>query len=399
MPEPKAFRPGLADYWPVALLAVVYAWSLSYGYLWDDYYAVKFTYAEAARNSLIHVRPISYFSFPLIYSISPHPFGQHLFNYAFLLGCVAAACRVCRRYDIAWGGLVTAAAFLHPSFLYPTTWVSQRADLIMIVFALLAILYVERRRGFAYLVLSDLGKVPFVFHNVWYAVHKWRNSKSISDRTLALAAVLLLIPLLGASVVFYDGYKDNVPHGLFLFDGQGLFGFVVWAVARAAKIAESLVLIFVPLPALYGAMPLWAVVSLLVAALAAWITLAAAALQGWRDGRGWPRFLAVALLSTIPFAINSDPRVWPPAIPFLFLGIVSFVRPTSAAAGALGILALVYGLGTAFNYGLSDTGVYVPSAIVDYTLCGPHEMAFPMERWRCDRSKVVESIVDWLNQL
>ena len=60
------------------------------------------------------------------------------------------------------------AAFLHPSFIYPLTWIAQRNDLLLIIFAVLALANIDRRRGLAYLALSDMAKTPFGFHNLLF---------------------------------------------------------------------------------------------------------------------------------------------------------------------------------------------------------------------------------------
>jgi hypothetical protein len=127
-------------------------------------------------------------------------------------------------------------------------------------------------------------------------------------------------------------------------------------VSRCFKIAEGLFLAFVPLPAFYQTIALPFAIP---AYLMIWGTLAFSAWRTGVENSGRSiSLLAMAALMAIPLALGTGLRVIPPALFFLFIGLLTLVRPSRICVAALSTLVALNLLGSVLNYRFSDTGCY-----------------------------------------
>ena len=244
---------------PIVLVNAFYAYSLSFGYLLDDATLVPFRFSEIPGYlATDHFRPLWLLSYPAASALSESAWLHHLVNLALLNVCLLLAYRIVQDH---WGApLLVAAIFLHPSFIYPTTWIAQRSDLILLALVLLTVLTLNRRASYLFTLLSDLAKSPFIFQNLYVAYHAFRHRRNY------LGALLLIAPLapliwLGYTNAFGSYLSAEDPSGLANLNYSSPLALLFAIVARAIKVAEGAAYLFVPFPAVYGT-PLMAVVSI-----------------------------------------------------------------------------------------------------------------------------------------
>ena len=377
-------------------LMIFYARSIGYGYVWDDPVNVELDFAGANAWIVQHFRPLYYYSFAISNWMSDDPMFHHLVNYALMLLGVVLACRLVERHSLPFGSLVVLVVFMHPSFVYPITWISQRNDLLLIDFLLLTLLNIERSRGLVYLLLSDLSKMPFVLQNLWYATYQWRV---LRKRLFANIAILVLPPIIINAYLFYAGYSTTATSALVYLDVQTIPGLATLALARLAKLLEGWFLVFIPFPGYFGVGAPGLMILVVTCYATAWTIIGYQLLRCGGLRRGPFRFLVLGAFMSLPFIFNSDMRILGPAIPFIYFGVFIMSDKSRSVKVALIMLLILNAGGSILNYRLSDTGVYDAHADVDYRQCGIYESSIPNERWRCSRSKIAKEIVEKLNAL
>jgi hypothetical protein len=290
---------------------------------------------------------------------------------------------------------VLLAIVFHPAFLFPISWIAQRSDLLLILFSTLALANLSQRRGLLFLALSDLAKSPFVFQNFLYAFNAWKNRAS--DTRFSWAAIAIAIAMMcGALFGMYQSYYlINIdaaePVGLYNVTDRGFTASAFILASRSLKVLEGLFLGFVPVSAFYQTIALPVA---LPAYLLAWGALAFSA---WRNGiepsrRSVP-MLAMAVLMAIPLAFGTGLRVIPPALFFLFLGLLTMVRPARVCVAALSTLVALNLLGSVLNYRFSDTGCYDLAAANPGWDCRHRDV--PIYGFEADRQQMVDKFVKW----
>ncbi len=380
---------------PAVIVLAIYAWSLSYGYLWDDFTELQGDLDHVLNRLQQHFRPVYYFSELLFNALFSEAYQHRLVNLLLLAGAAFFAVRAAGVFEVPAAPLVVTAVFMHPTYVYPATWISQRNDGFLLLFLFMALANVNRARGFFYLLLSDISKTPWVLQNLWYGWHTWRRGGSVA---MAIAAVLVIPLIVGQGLLFWGDVRSGGNSPVTQFTGEGvhaiLFALFVWT----AKLAESIMLIHIPIAAYFGSLPTLGVGAVAAIYVVAWITLGIQFFhRDRRTHRSW-HLLVLALLMSAPFVANNDPRVFGPAIPFFYLFWARAAAAGIAGRCAFGVIAVLNVWGTLLNYRLSDTGAYDAAKAPDYTLCGQHEMKIPMERWRCERSKLSHEIVRTINR-
>jgi len=381
---------------PVFVLCAFYAYSLKFGYIWDDPGEVTKDFAGANESISRHFRPLYYYSFALSNAVFDTPFPHRLINFLLMALAVFLAGKVARKFSLSFAPLLVLAIFLHPTFVYPITWISQRNDLLLLVFLLLSILNLDKTRGLIYLILSDASKMPFVFQNVWYAVIQWRVNR---NRTLAIVSLAVLPPIIFSGYFFYADYSSEATSSLTFFSGDGLQVLLTVAAARMAKVAESWTLILIPFPGYFQSGPVALIFAVSAMYVAAWAVIGRNLITQIRSRRNSYKFLFLGIFMSMPFIFNSDMRIFGPAIPFIFFGIFALTDNARSVGIALAVIVGLNAGGSVLNYRLSDSGVYNTTTNVDYQQCGSYELSFPTERWRCSRSNITRDIVDRLNAL
>ena len=381
---------------PGAVFLLVYMWSLSYGYLWDDFAELQADLDQVLTRLKQHFRPIYYFSELFFNALFNEAYQHRIVNLLLLAGAAFFAVRAAGVFAISSAPLVATAIFLHPTYVYPATWISQRNDGFLLLFLFMALANVNRGRGFLYLLLSDISKTPWVMQNLWYAWRKWREG---ANRWIVVGAVIVIPLIIGQGLLFWGDVQSLGNSPITKLEAEGFNAVVVVSLVWAAKFSEALFLIHIPFPAFYGALPLYGLIIIGFVYAAAWVALAVPVLGGaWKQRIDW-QLLFLSLLMSIPFIANNDPRVFGPAIPFFYLLWAKSSGMSKLGRTSFAVIIVLNLSATVLNYRISDTGAYDPADAPDYTLCGQHEVRFPMERWRCDRSKITHEIVRRFNEI
>jgi hypothetical protein len=380
----------------LGILNAFYIPSLWFGFQWDDYLRLQVTWSEAwAWISERYLRPYYWLAMTVENYLPSEPVYRRLVTLFWMNVLLIVGCRLARKYQLPFAPLVICTIFLHPSFVYPFTWISQKLDMYLLILMFLSFINLDRGRGLLYLALSNLAKTPFVFHNLWYA---WYHYRAKSPWWFWVLPPLLIVPFLVHSGWWWfttmasGGFNSPLAH----LEVPGLVGVGVALLARGAKLIEGIVTALVPFPAYYGSNP-----AVLVAAGAAYVgALGSLLVLGLK--RMGPRhvpfhFLAVAFLTSIPFAINNWTRVLVPAIPFFYLALFMAAGRSRTALVAGTVLLALNTTGSALNYRFTDTGDYVGSSALDYKPCKPFDVQFPMEHWTCDRFQLASRLVAWVN--
>lgn len=385
----------LALYWPLLLVAF-YLPSLTFGYLWDDRVEVIAGWERSMEMLPIHARVFYYVSFALTNPLFDQPWQHRLVNIALYAGTLVAAIHAARAYRLPYAPLLVAAIYSHPTFVYAITFISQRNDLFLQLFLMLTLIYATRKRGIVMLICSNFAKTPWIFQNVWYI---WKNWRSGVPRWYLLIAVLLIVAVFVQGLAFWGGVKSGASSPMVSFEGGGLAGTAFVIAVRGAKVLEGLFMIHLPFQAIYKAVPAPAFWAMVLVYAAAWVALLVRIVRKRGDVRTGLEFLGLALLMSLPFAANSDPRVLAPPIPFVIFAWAAFAGSGRIVPVALTAFVCLNIVGTLSNYHLSDTGAYTPAEAESYELCGAHEMTLPMDRWRCERADVAREIVNSANRL
>lgn len=335
----------------IVLVNLFYLPSLWFGFRTDDFHLVILSFSDIPGEMLDRA---GFRSGQLLFHALPNfasqaAWFQHFFSLALLNACMIPMVPLCR--SVGWSpAWILPLAFLHPSFIWPVTWIAQRQDLVLIAFFLAALWQLERNGGgLTALVCSNLSKSPFVFANLPLAVLWLRRGRYFSSAVAVLLPVALLVA--GAAVTFpHMGSASQ----LFVL-AERKYGALLVLAAALAKVAEGIALVFVPFPAFWGSPLFW----ISVAGFAAiWVAIA---IRGARERREWRTALhygVIFVLMSAPFAISSELRIVSPAVPFLCLGVAALLRPGRLNAALLGALIALHAFGSLRVYELSNTGCF-----------------------------------------
>lgn len=389
-------RPWVLSLLPAVLLLGLYLPALNFGFLWDDYFELVSGWERTFEKLKTHPRIFYYASFALTNPFLEAAWEHRLINYALFAGVIVTAVHAARCYRLPHPELLVLAIYAHPVFLYPVTWISQRNDLFLQIFVLLTLIFASRRIGFLFLLCSDFSKSPFVFQNAWYI---WKNWRTSVPRWMLVVAALIIPAIFLQGLLFWEGTKAGATSPMTTFEASGLSAMAVVVAVRAAKVAEALFMAHIPFPSFYAAFPVWLFAVVIVGFLAVWSGMLALAWRGRANWRQGLEFLALTLLMSIPFAVNSDLRVIAPAVPMLYFAWAAMVGPGKPTRWLLSGLLVLNLVGTLTSYRLSDTGVTVSTEAKDYTLCGERERTLPMEKWRCERADAAHRIIRTIDGL
>jgi hypothetical protein len=371
--------------------------SLTFGYMEiDDFQLIQSSLAARDQGvfwRFVYARPVWILSYPLVSALSDTALAHRLAALLLVNGIVFFAYRLIGHYK-AWPLVVLAIVF-HPAFLFPISWIAQRSDLLLILFATLTFTHISRRRGILFLALSDLAKSPFVFHNLFYAFKAWKNRAP--DSKFSQVAIFLSIAMMCGALfgMYHSYYSINIeaaePVGLYNVTDRDFTALAFILVSRGFKIAEGLFLAFVPLPAFYQTVALpFAIPAYLVV----WGTLAYSAWRTGVDNRCRSvQLLVMAALMAIPLALGTGLRVIPPTLFFLFIGLLTLVRPSRMCVAALSTLVALNLLGSVLNYRFSDTGCYDLANSNPGWDCRHRDV--PIYSFGADRQQLVDQFVKW----
>ena len=240
---------------------VIFIPVINFGFIYDDFALVPLNFDQALDTLFQskHFRPIWYFSYPAVnsvFEVSSHT--HHFFNLCLhLVNCsfVIALTRNFLSFRVAI--LLVGVWSLLPWVTFPIAWISQRNDLLMAFFLLLALRQMSGASSisFFYITLAFLSKVtcmffPLVFCFGWmpsqkrlnfvlgsvlfglmFAVSYWALRNNTTQEHLAdLPALMQIINNVKNFVVGWFLILIPLP---FLFNPLNVIGFVVMFFALA----------------------------------------------------------------------------------------------------------------------------------------------------------------------
>jgi hypothetical protein len=365
--------------------------------VWDDYFNLaKRSHSLIFDQTLNHFRPFWYYSFYFLQDLLETPAGHRSINIAMVALSAVVLGSILNKADVRYPWAFALIVFAQPSYVYPATWITLRVDCFIILFLILTFRNFENRWGLLFLICSDFSKAPFLLQNLWYGIIKFREGR----RLLAAFVILIMILIMGLIVTYWLGVNAVSSSPTSKLSLDPLEGLVVILMIRTAKVLEGIFLIHFPVFAYYSQVTILYSMLAFSAMAACWLTIIVDFI------RHRPRIpalakhsLILAVLSSLPFAIVTDPRVLGPAIPFWFMFWIIVGANRMRIVVPLALLGAMGLGGTLLNYKVSDTGVYVLDPKLDYTVCGPHELKIPAEQWRCDRFKFASMIIERINIL
>lgn len=366
-----------------------YAYALSFGFASDDFTLLRLGFGDAAKNCMSsYFRPLWWFSYPTVSLISSSALAHRLVNLLLLNGCMILSYSAFA--STPYRVLTLLALFLHPSFIFPVTWIAQRNDLILLVFLLLTWKNLAHSRtATRYALVADLAKSPFVLHNFVVAALVGRRKRYIAAASLCLVALAVL------AIDYFTIYAtvQAKGSGLGRLAASGMVPLLFTAAARAVKAVENIFLVFVPFPATYGSPLMWAAL-IFYSVFGLWFLQRLVLI--WRQPGFWAthgKLLAFAFSVCVALAFAPGLRALAPALPFCYLLLANTVstRPLYSVACAMLILVNLAGSITLYRY--SDTGAYDATGEMAY----PNDV--PALQWLRDRQEIVDSAVDRASSL
>jgi len=137
-------------YYIIVFFWLVYARTLFFGYIADDFALVPLSFKEAAdwAFDFYIFRPLCYFSFPFFGYFSTSSVFQHLLNLILFTISIYLAYKVCMSYKVGQltSSLVVLIWTLIPWNAFNATWISQRHYILMNIFVLASLLLFNRTK-------------------------------------------------------------------------------------------------------------------------------------------------------------------------------------------------------------------------------------------------------------
>jgi len=251
----------------------IYIPVISFGFISDDFELVRFSFQQAFDTTFqsVHFRPIWFFSYPVVNTIfdnSSHT--HHIVNFSLhLVNCLLAISIIRSFLTFSVALLLVGVWSLVPWIAFPIAWISQRNDLLMAFFLLLAIHQrtVAPWAYFTFTTFAFLSKVTCMFFpltffftsglkakknyiilacaifGVMFAVSYWALTKGTTQEHLA--DLTLLLKVLNHAKNFVVGWLLLLVPVPFLFSPLNITGFVVmflglgYLIVKYAKITTT----------------------------------------------------------------------------------------------------------------------------------------------------------------
>jgi hypothetical protein len=381
----------------ILLLAVnvFYVWSLSFGYFFDDLWILQQSVQEA--HPLHLARPWWHLSTVAFAQISVDPFFQRLISLLVFNGIAVAGYVLLK--DQPYRLLIMAVLLSHPWFIYPVTWISQRADLWWILFVILALMAQSSSRVVLWTGLSLISKAPFLLHALVFSGDQWRKKR----KTHALIIVVMFIAIVIASYLLSNPYHGNETfntaqggtHQLSREADNSLIRLILVATTGGAKIIESIALMLVPFPAVYKTGIIgYAVVFIY---LFTWIAAFWYLIKTRARDVNW-MWILIGLFASSAFFWLAQLRAIVPGGFFLIGGLLLGLKHWRIAKPILVSLVAVNLITSIYLYDATNTGCFDL-----YEEGAAHRCVasddLPYRQWMLERNDIVKEIVSNLKTL
>lgn len=183
----------------LVLVLILYGDSIFFGYISDDFTAIKFNLYNSIYESIygIYFRPVWYLSYVVTNFFFHSSFFDHLVNIILFIYCSILLFNYTQKYySINKSFLAVSIWISLPWMVFPTVWISQRNDLLLIIFAILSLNYynVNKNLSKLYLVLSFLSKTnSFILPTYFLILALKEKKKKDTIFYVILQIVFLLI--------------------------------------------------------------------------------------------------------------------------------------------------------------------------------------------------------------
>jgi hypothetical protein len=371
-------------------LNLFYSYSLTFGYFADDYMLVPLTFADIPKISLsFHFRPLWYLSYSISTILSDSAIFQRAINLLLFNLCVWFCFRI--MCDSALAPLIVLSTFLHPAMVFSVTWISQRNDLILLIFVLLLFLNRDKKRSYLYMLLSDFSKSPFVFQNLFVV---YRDLRTDRKYFAAFSAILIMIVILiiGFLTTYQESLASNL--GLSRLEYHSIGSMMVTFVARCIKILEGIIYVLVPFSAFYrthlfgGAIIFYIVI---------WSLFIGNFIMHKPFSKNIRSLLIFGILMAVPLSVGSGLRVILPLVPFIYIPILWGIDDVKLTKKLLIPLIIINLIGSSYSYNFSNRGCYS----LEDTNCtrdDSYENYVPAVMWDHEREQIVNNLVDYIRE-
>jgi len=195
----------------IALAFFLYFPVLWFGYISDDFALVPMTFEDALHATLttVHFRPLWYASYPLVNLLfGGSSYVHHGVNIGLhILNCIVAVTITRKFLGGAYATVLVISWTLLPWVAFPIAWISQRNDLLMGLFILLAIHFSTSRQwwlSYTSTILAFLSKVTSLFFPLAFCFQSGLRRRPAD-------VIFGVVVFLGALTLSLVALRNNVP--------------------------------------------------------------------------------------------------------------------------------------------------------------------------------------------
>ena len=174
--------------------------TIFYGFVSDDFSLVSIDFREAISSSLgVHFRPLWHLSYPFLNLISSSSYSHHIFNIVLFILSIYLAYKYINVKKTKLFSFISVLIWITlPWMVFPVTWISQRNDLLMIVFVLMSLIQFEKQKTYSsmvFLFFGFLSKVNCFLLPLYFIFKSFKKSKSDFYKYILIQIVFFLISL------------------------------------------------------------------------------------------------------------------------------------------------------------------------------------------------------------
>jgi hypothetical protein len=156
-------------------ILILYGDSILYGYISDDFVLINYSFYDVINESIhgLYFRPIWYLSYTLSNFFTHSPIIDHIINIILFILCSILLFNYTLKFLNKIQSLLVITLWISlPWMVFPVVWISQRNDLLMIIFALLSIIYFKKNTFFSivFLIFSFLSKTNSFLLPIYFLI-------------------------------------------------------------------------------------------------------------------------------------------------------------------------------------------------------------------------------------
>ena len=181
------------------IILILYGDSIFYGYISDDFILINFKFKDIINESIhgLYFRPIWYLSYTLSNFFIHSPIFDHLINLSLFIACSILLFNYTLKFLSKSESLLLVSFWISlPWMVFPAVWISQRNDLLMIIFAFLSINYFQKNDflSIVFLIFSFLSKTNSFLLPTYFiiiCIYQLKNRKIILYSLIQIVFILI----------------------------------------------------------------------------------------------------------------------------------------------------------------------------------------------------------------